>query len=162
MTSITIPFESLFDIALGKKANVSFVNDEDIPEVIRYLQKKITGQILNNVNIGVDPHNPGTISHRRSLNYTAKLWKLEGGCQARLDMRNNYDTEAGSAAKGNFVCKLTHYQGPSDRTSTMTTELPWFNTEGIDTFRDYVVTLGHFSLHKYTMTSNRQGCRFHA
>lgn len=60
------------------------------------------------------------------------------------------------------MCKLTPFQGASKLHSTMTMELPWFYIEGIETFREYVATLGHFHLHKYRTTSTHRGCRFHA
>ncbi len=60
------------------------------------------------------------------------------------------------------MCKLTQFQGASKLHSTMTTELPWFHTEGIEKFQEYVVTLGHFHLDKYRMTPNHRGCYFHA
>ena len=100
--------------------------------------------------------------HRRSLNHTAKLWKLEGGLQALLDMQNYEETNAGEVGEGIFMYKLTQFQGASKLHSTMTTELPWFHTEGIETFQEYVDTLGHFHLDKYRMTPNHRGCRFHA
>ena len=59
------------------------------------------------------------------------------------------------------MCKLTPFQGGSKLHSTMTTELPWFYIERIETIREYVVTLGHFHLHKYMMTLTHRGCRFH-
>lgn len=43
----------------------------------------------------------------------------------------------------------------------MTTELPWFYIEVIETFRDYVMTLGHFYPHKYRMTPTHRDCHFH-
>ena len=61
-----------------------------------------------------------------------------------------------------YMCKLTPYQGASNLHSTMTSELPWFYIEGIETFQEYVVTLGHFQLHKYRMTPTHRGCCFHA
>ena len=91
-----------------------------------------------------------------------KLWKLEGGVQARLDMQNFEEAKAGHVGEGIYMCKLTPFQGASKLHSTMTMELPWFYIEGIETFREYVVTLGHFHLHKYRMTSTHRGCRFHA
>ena len=47
-----------------------------IPSSISLVKKKIIGQILQNVDIDLDPENPGTALHRRSLNHTVKLWKL--------------------------------------------------------------------------------------
>lgn len=91
-----------------------------------------------------------------------KLWKLEGGVQARLDMQNFEEIKAGHVWEGIYMCKLTPFQGASKLHSTMTMELPWFYIEGIETFREYMVTLGHFQLHKYRMTSTHRGCRFHA
>lgn len=84
--SISITFENLLGIALGKAENMTNVRNKDIPEIIQYLKKKITGQILENVNAGLDPGNPGNVRHRRSRNHTVKLLKLDGGLQARLDM----------------------------------------------------------------------------
>ncbi len=75
--SISLSFENLLEIALGKTQDVPNVANKDIPEIIQYLREKITGQILENVDVGLDPENPGTILHRRSPNYTMKLWKLE-------------------------------------------------------------------------------------
>lgn len=43
---------------------------------ISLVKKKIIGQILQNVDIYMDPENPGTALHRKSLNHTVKLWKL--------------------------------------------------------------------------------------
>ena len=77
-SSISITFESLLEIALGKTQDVTNVTNKDIPEITQYLKKKITAQNLQNVNEGLDPENPGTAFHRRSLNHTAKLWKLRG------------------------------------------------------------------------------------
>ncbi|MCJ1349250.1 hypothetical protein MMC31_007486 [Peltigera leucophlebia] len=138
---ISLNFENLLEIALGKTQDVTNVTNKDIPEIIQYLKKKITGQILQS---------------------QSKLWKLEGGLQARLDMQNYEETKAGEVGEGIYMCKLTPFPGASKLHSTMTTELPWFFTEGIATFREYVVTLGHFHLHKYRMTSTHRGCRFHA
>ena len=106
-SSISITFEGLLVIALGKTQDVTNVTNKDIPEIIRYLKKKITGQILQNVNVGLDPENPGTALHRRSLNHTAKLWKLDGGLQARLDMQNYEETNAGEVGEGIYMCKIS-------------------------------------------------------
>lgn len=130
--------------------------------IIQYLQKKITGQILVNVNVGLEPGNPGTALHRRSRNHTAKHLKLDGGLQARLDMRSYEGTKAGVVGEGIYMCKLTSYQGGSILRSTMASELPWFHVEGIETFQEYVVMLGHFHLHKYRMTPTYSGYRFYA
>lgn len=66
-SSISITFENLLEIALGKTQDVTNVTNKDIPEIIQYLKKKITGQILQNVNVSLDPENPDTALHRRSL-----------------------------------------------------------------------------------------------
>ncbi len=138
------------------------VRNKDIPEIIQYLKKKITGQILENVNAGLCPGNPGNVRHRRSRNHTVKLLKLDGGLQARLDMQSNEETKAGVVGEGIYVCKLTTYQRASKLQGTMASELPWFYIEGIETFQEYVVMLGHFQLQKYRMTATHHGCRFHA
>ena len=161
-SSISLTFENLLEIALGRTQDVTNVTNKDILEIIGYLKRKITGQILQNVNIGLDPENPGTALNRRSLNHTVKLWKLEGGLQAHLDMQNYEETKAGEVGEGVYMCKLTPFQGGSKLHNTMTTELPWFYLEGIETFREYVLTLGYFHLHKYRMTPTHRGCRFNA
>lgn len=51
-------FENLLEIALGKTQDVPNVANKDISEIIQYLRKKITGQILENVDVGLDPENP--------------------------------------------------------------------------------------------------------
>ena len=77
-------------------------------------------------------------------------------------MQSYKGTKADVVGEGIYMCKLTSYQGGSILRSTMTSELPWFHIEGIETFQEYVVMLGHFHLHKYRMTPTHSGCRFHA
>lgn len=50
--SISLSFENLLEIALGKMQDVPNVANKDIPEIIQYLREKITGQILENVDVG--------------------------------------------------------------------------------------------------------------
>lgn len=109
-TSISITFENLLGIALGKAEDVTNVRNKDIPEIIQYLKKEITWQILENVNAGLDPGNSGNVRHRRSRNHTVKLLKLDGGLQVRLDMQSNEETKAGVVGEGIYMCKLTTYQ----------------------------------------------------
>lgn len=76
-------------------------------------------------------------------------------------MQNYEETKAGKVGEDIEMYKLTPFQGGSKMHSTMTTELPWFYIERIETFWEYVVTLGHFHLRKYMMILTHQGCRFH-
>lgn len=77
----------------------------------RGLQARLDiGQILVNVNLGLDPGNPGTALPRRSRNHTAKHLKLDGGLQARLDMQSYEETKASVVGEGIYVCKLTPSQ----------------------------------------------------
>ena len=82
-TTISVTFENLLGIALGKTEDMTTTTNKDISVIIQYLKKKITGQILVNVNVGLEPGNPGTALHRGSRNHTAKHLKLDGGLQAR-------------------------------------------------------------------------------
>lgn len=143
--SISITFENLFEIALGKTEDVTNVTNKDIPEIIQYLQKKITRQVLQNVHVGLDPGNPGTALHRRNLNHTAKPLKLDWVLQARLDMQNYKDTKAGVVGEGIYICKLTPLPGASKLYSTITTKLPRFYIDDIETLQEYVVPLGAFT-----------------
>lgn len=57
--SISLTFENLLEIALGKTQDVTNVTSKDIPEIIGYLKKKITRQILQNVNVRPGSRKPG-------------------------------------------------------------------------------------------------------
>lgn len=59
------------------------------------------------------------------------------------------------------MCKLTPFQGVSKLHNKMTKQLLWFYIEGTESFRGYVVTLGHFHLRKYRMTTTHRVCCFH-
>lgn len=110
--SQSITLGILLEIALGKKQYVPNVKNKDFPEIVQYLKKKITGQILSNVNIGLDLENSGTVLHRKSLNHTSKLWKLEGGFQARLEMQKHYETKAGHLGRAFTSENLPHIREP--------------------------------------------------
>ena len=84
--SILITFENLLGIALGKTEDVTNVTNKDMPEIIQYSKKEITGQMRENINISLDPENPGTAIRRRSQNHSANFLKLDGSLHARLDM----------------------------------------------------------------------------
>lgn len=147
---ISPAFDNLLEIALGKTQDVTNVTYKDIPEIIQEDHR-------------ADPAKrqcrPGSreFGHGRSsqepepYSETLETWEGSPGTPRHAKLRG----DKGRWSRGVYIymCKLTPFQDASKLHSTMTTELPWFYIDGIETFREYMVTLGHYHLHKYRMTS---------